>query len=259
MNSMGSYPDDRLATDHNATTVRWHILLLLMGFAFLGHFNRISISVAGTERIMKEYELTTVQMGSVYSAYLVIYTLFMIPGGWLIDRNGAKFALVVMGVGSGLFVILTGCVGYLTISALVLPALWSVRALTGLASHPLHPAAGRSVGTWMPWHSRAMSNGLVNASALIGIASTFYVFGALIDWIDWPLAFMVSGLATVGLALVWMLYASNSPAEHAQVNAAELSVIASKPARGSVAHGLQRSTDSLVRASDKPQPCTFDN
>ena len=90
MNSMGSYPDDRLATDHNATTVRWRILLLLMGFAFLGHFNRISISVAGTERIMKEYELTTVQMGSVYSAYLVIYTLFMIPGGWLIDRNGAK-------------------------------------------------------------------------------------------------------------------------------------------------------------------------
>src|SRR4051812_42055799 len=84
---------------------------LLMATAALGHFNRVGMAVAGGERLMKEYGLSETELGMVYSAFLLSYTLCMIPGGWLIDRFGAPFALTVMGFGMAVFVAATGAIG----------------------------------------------------------------------------------------------------------------------------------------------------
>ena len=62
----------------------------------LGHFNRIAISVAGAERIIPENGIDSLRMGQVYSAFLLIYMLAMVPAGWLIDRWGARATLVVL-------------------------------------------------------------------------------------------------------------------------------------------------------------------
>ena len=94
------------------TNVRWLIVLMLMGFTFLGHFNRVSISVVGTERFIAREKLSEVaaagvggpsiatlqfidrekmsaeDMGLVYTAFLLVYTIGMLPGGWVIDRLG---------------------------------------------------------------------------------------------------------------------------------------------------------------------------
>ena len=67
-------------------------VLLLMCVVACGHFNRVGISVAGTERIIPAYGISAKQMGMVYSAFLVFYTLAMFPGGWFIDRFGARRA-----------------------------------------------------------------------------------------------------------------------------------------------------------------------
>ena len=50
-------------------------------------------------------------MGQVYSAFLLLYTLAMTPTGWLIDRFGARAALMVLTFGSVFFVGATGVVG----------------------------------------------------------------------------------------------------------------------------------------------------
>src|SRR5436190_12672877 len=94
------------------TNVRWLIVLLLTGFTFLAHFNRVSISVAGNAHFIGPDKLSEEQMGFVYSAFLFVYTLGMLPGGWLIDRLGPRLALAGMGVGLGLCGILTGLLGF---------------------------------------------------------------------------------------------------------------------------------------------------
>src|SRR5438034_4474817 len=94
------------------TAVRWRILLLLMAVCFISHFNRASIASAGDERIMKQFGISTEQMGVVYSAFLVVYTVFMIPGGFFIDRFGPRVALAGMGLGTALFCAFTGMVGW---------------------------------------------------------------------------------------------------------------------------------------------------
>jgi sugar phosphate permease len=97
--------------DESPTHVRWRIVALLMAYAGLCHFNRVSISVAGTEAIMPQYGIGETTMGVVYSAYLFAYTLCMMPAGWLIDRMGPRTELVLVGFGSAVIVPVTGLAG----------------------------------------------------------------------------------------------------------------------------------------------------
>jgi MFS family permease len=206
---MNERPDD-----FRAAPGRWGVVGLLMAYSFLSWFNRVSMSVAGTERIMGQYGISPTAMGVVYSALLFTYAVCMTPGGWLIDRKGAWLSLVVMGLGSGLCVALTGVVGLVFLAAGPLwYALLVVRGLAGVFTAPIYPASARIVAHWLPLSQRALGNGLVNGAALVGIASTFVGFGPLIDHFGWPGAFLIAGAATGLLGLVWLACASDYPAQ----------------------------------------------
>src|SRR5256885_4325305 len=77
------------------TQVRWRIVVMLMALCFISHLNRISMAAAGDERIMKQFSIAPEKMGVIYSAFLLVYTICMIPGGFFIDRFGARAALMV--------------------------------------------------------------------------------------------------------------------------------------------------------------------
>jgi sugar phosphate permease len=214
------------------TSVRWHIVALLVMFSFMTWFNRISMPVAYDEAIKDRVGISEEAMGSVYSTFLFAYMICMTPGGWFIDRFGVRLALVVMGLGSGLFGALTGLAGLpaLVAAGLVLPALFAIRFLMGMFSAPVYPACSRTISFWIPKGQRAWANGLVQSAAAVGIACAFPVFGTLIDFVDWPAAFMISGTVTALLALLWHFYAPDHPAQHAAVNQAERHLIASEAA-----------------------------
>ena len=183
--------------------MRWTVPAALMAFCFISHLNRISMSIAGDERIMKQYNIAPEKMGMIYSAFLLVYTIFMIPGGFLIDRVGPRVALAVVGFGSAAFCMLTGAVGWMEASVVWL-SLILVRGAMGLVTVPLHPAAATAVGLWMPESKRNLVNGLITGAALLGIACTYKVFGSLIATLDWPRAFMVTGAVTAGVAVAWL-------------------------------------------------------
>jgi MFS family permease len=188
-----------------------------MTFAFVSHFNRVSIATAGDTRIMEQYGISPTSMGVIYSAFLVTYTACMIPGGLFIDRFGARAALMVVGFGSALFVALTGTVGLVARQAAsAFVGLLLVRGLMGIVSAPLHPALARAVGNWMPQDKRSRTNGLVNGSALVGIALTPLGFGGLIGRFDWPGAFLIMAGLTAVLALIWTAYSSDGPGADGQ-------------------------------------------
>ena len=208
------------------TRIRWLIVVMLMGFTFLGHFNRNSISVAGSTRFIGPDGLTPEQMGLVYSAFLMVYTIGMLPGGWVIDYLGPRRALTGMGLGMGFCVILTGALGWfgLSIVSLWLPLI-AIRGLAGAVCVPLHPGAARSVSLWLPIGSRSTTNGLVTAGALIGISVTYPGFGWLMDRLDWPLAFVVSGTTMILFALVWHRLSTDDAVEHRWANDAEKNLV----------------------------------
>lgn len=201
-------PATKQPDDSTVATSRghWQIVTLLMLVAAVGHFNRVGMSVAGAERIIPQYEIQPAKMGLVYSAFLLCYTLAMLPGGWFIDRFGARAALAVFGFGSAIFVGLTGCVGLIFHeSQSVWLGLLGVRSLMGFTNAPLHPAAARMVFEHVPHRAKSLANGLVTAAACGGMAATYYVLGTLMDQWDWPWAFLITSGLTIVVVIAWLV------------------------------------------------------
>ncbi|HXD87465.1 MAG TPA: MFS transporter [Urbifossiella sp.] len=195
----------------NSPFARWRIVLLLAGMAFLAHFNRVSISVAGSEVFIGEGKLSTEQMGWVYSIFLLVYTIGMLPGGLLIDRIGPQRALAGLGLGLGFWSAATGFLGWsgLSIAAMLVPLL-VIRGLAGAASVPLHPAAARAVSLWLPVRERSTANGLITAGAVVGIALCYRAFGFLIERVGWPAAFGICGGVLFLYGLLWYQLSSDA-------------------------------------------------
>ena len=79
----------------------WRLIGLLSATATASYLCRVNLSVAGV-LLMQEYGFSQVVMGRVFSAFLLGYALFQIPGGMLADRYGARRVLALrflLGVG----------------------------------------------------------------------------------------------------------------------------------------------------------------
>ena len=189
-------------------TNRWRNILLLMVYAGMGHFNRVGISVAGDELFIPEKGISEVQMGWVYTTFLIVYTIGMLPGGWLIDRFGSSRVLGWFGLGMGTFVVLTGALGWISTTATtLLIGLLVIRGLAGVCNAPLHPGAAHVVSVVITPPRQATANGMITAGALVGIACCFPVFGWLIDVLGWQLAFVAGGAMLVSCGLLWRVFA----------------------------------------------------
>ena len=76
------------------TRIRWLMIGMIFVVDVLMFIDRVNISIAA-KYIIPEYGLTEVQMGSVFSAFVLGYALLQIPGGWLGDRFGPRRVLAV--------------------------------------------------------------------------------------------------------------------------------------------------------------------
>ena len=73
---------------------------MLSATATAGYICRVNVSTAGA-LVMQEFRLSQVEMGRVFSAFLLGYALCQVPGGALADRFGARRVLAAGGVARG--------------------------------------------------------------------------------------------------------------------------------------------------------------
>jgi ACS family glucarate transporter-like MFS transporter len=199
----------------NATQL--NIVALLFGFSMLSYVDRTLMSIAGPGMI-REFGVSTPAMGSVYSAFILGYALFMIPGGHLSDRIGARRTLMWMGLWSAVFTGLTILGGRPGLGSLigVIPALFAIRFLLGVATAPLYPACARVNANWIPvvYHGRVQ--GLIIAGSALGAAISPFVFTAIVERFHWRAPFLAAALVTAALAAIWYWYARDAPSAHAE-------------------------------------------
>jgi sugar phosphate permease len=84
------------------TGTHFALTALMVALSAISYFDRTALSIAAPT-VMKEFGFSEVSMGTVFSAFLLTYTLFMTPGGSIVDRFGARIVLTVAGLGAGLF------------------------------------------------------------------------------------------------------------------------------------------------------------
>ena len=209
-----------------ASRIRWKIGGLLCTVAVVNFFQRVNISVAG-DSIMKDFHLTQTQMGTVFSAFVLGYTLFQVPGGMLADRFGPRRVLGCAMATWGIFTFLSGMIGRISLltGLSVLNALIALRFLFGIFQAPMFPTSTRTVTNWFPLSERARANGL----ALSGVSIGSFLVPPLVSWMillwSWQSSFYIASVLSLLLTVAWALYVRDYPSQHRAVNAAELDAI----------------------------------
>ena len=190
----------------SSARIRFLPVTLMFGFSLMNYFDRTIMSIAGPE-IMKEFHIEPTQMGVVYSAFVLAYALFMMPGGHLVDRIGPRHSLTLMGFGAALFTGLTafGAQPGLGTWIGVIPALVAIRFLMGICTSPLYPACGRMCAQWIPAAYLGRVQGIIIGGSALGGAIAPMLFQVLMGVAGWRKSFGIAAVATASLALLWML------------------------------------------------------
>jgi ACS family glucarate transporter-like MFS transporter len=210
-------------TKHKPSRVRWQILGLLFLISVVTYIDRVNISIAGKE-LMPVFGLSGVQMGAVFSSFVLGYALFQIPGGWLGDRWGSRRVLTLAVLWWSLFTVLTAKADHLFFSGLlgVLGSLILIRFLIGVGEAAALPNFNRTVANWLAPTERGLGMGVSIGGIGLGSAMTPPLVAWLMVQYGWKTAFYVTGSLGIVSAAAWYLFSRDDPREHPGVNQQEL-------------------------------------
>jgi len=184
-----------------------------MAATSVGYICRVAITVVAPG-IMRDFSLTQTQMGTVFSAFLVGYTIFQVPSGALADRVSPRRIFLVLCAGFSLLTIATAFVGWRGVGvAMIIPQLWVIRALFGVIAAPTYPTSGRTIAVTVPARLQGRANSLVLASVGIGSAFTPLMLAPVATHYGWRIALLLAASLSAFVALLWWLLA---PREHHQ-------------------------------------------
>jgi ACS family glucarate transporter-like MFS transporter len=206
----------------NSSRIRWFLVFWLFVLSAVAFLDRVNISVAGGS-LATAYHLTNVQLGWVFSAFLIGYALFQTPGGRLADRVGPRRVLAGGVIWWGIFTALTVSLPSGIAHALLL--LIAVRFLLGAGEAVMYPAANQFVARWIPDEERGIANGWIFAGVGAGAGLSPPLITFLMLRYGWRSSFWVCAVIGVIAGTVWFLVARDNPESHPRVSASELARI----------------------------------
>jgi len=184
----------------------WWIVGLLSATATAGYIVRVNVSTAGP-LLMSEFHLSQIEMGRIFSAFLLGYALFQVPGGALADRWGARRVLTVaawLWVAATIALSFVGLGPFETSAYSALAAFMMLRFILGIAESPTYPGSAQGVSRWVLPKFQGRANGIVIAS--IGLGSAIappLVSNVMVHW-GWRPALLVSAVPALLIAIVWL-------------------------------------------------------
>jgi MFS transporter, ACS family, glucarate transporter len=207
--------------------VRWWTLVFLASFSFVSYLERANISVAA-ELMIPSLGIGKVQMGQIFTSFLIGYAIFQIPGGFLGDKLGPRLTLAGSALVWAAATIFTGLLPIFFGSAFaIFVALWVVRFLLGVSEATTFPVGNRVVGNWMPPSERAFGSAIF----MLGTCTASAIASPLVSFLmlrfGWQMSFYLTSLPAFVIAFAWYRFSRDAPQSHPRVNAAELAHIRS--------------------------------
>ena len=213
------------------TTARWKIVWLLVLISAARSMDAVNFSVAAV-KLVPEFGMTEHQLGILYSAYLLGYGLFHLPGGYLADVIGPRKLLGAALVWWSALTGLTAVAPQIPGLALLGPfgAFLVIRFAIGMAEGACYPGSTRMVTSWMTSSERGAASGMMMGGLGVGYAITPPIVSTLMFYYDWRLAFYAFSAMGLVLAYRWYTYATDEPEQSTRVSESELQEIrASSP------------------------------
>lgn len=227
--------------------VRRYLVFWLFVLSAVSFLDRVNISVAGSA-IAAEYHLSLIQLGPVFSAFLVGYALFQTPGGWLADRFGPRLVLTAGVLWWGVFTALTAAVSPTIAGAIFFFVL--VRFLLGAGEAIIFPASNQFVSRWIPAQERGLANGWIFAGVGAGAGSAPAFVTYVMVHYGWRWSFWLSAFIGLLAGAIWYIVARDTPEEHPRISSGELAHIQSGRAAQGPERTSQVSWSTILRSVD---------
>lgn len=192
--------------------LRAGILPSLWGFAFLSYLLRTNIAVA-QQYMARELRLSDLQIGYVFSAFLIAYTIFQVPAGVLGDRFGPRIVLAISGLSWGATTLLTGLTPGLLLKGAVLAliSLLVIRFLLGAGEAATFPVAMTAVSGWFAPSEHAFINSLIFTGSTFGAAFAPPLVALLMNALGWRATFYWTAILPVILVMLWWRQTKGRP------------------------------------------------
>jgi MFS transporter, ACS family, glucarate transporter len=202
--------------------MRWVVIFCTFIVAAVSYLDRNNISIAASS-LQKEFALTNVQLGGVFSAFIMGYAFTQPIAGRIADRFGASRVIAAAILWWSVFTALLPAIPVGVSGALVI--LLAVRFLLGIGEAVIFPASNRLVASWIPTGERGLANGLIFAGVGVGGATAPPLITFMMLNHSWRSAFWLCSLIGIAAGAMWLLLVRNTPREQKNISAAELSYI----------------------------------
>lgn len=200
------------------TKIRFRILAFLFISVVINYMDRTNISVAAPA-ITEDFQLTSVQLGILFSAFGWTYAALQIPGGVLVDRFAPRILYAFCLISWSLMTLLQGVTrGF--------AGLLGLRLAIGVFETPSYPINNRIVTSWFPDHERATAIAVYTSGQFLGLAFVTPLLAAIQVYFGWRGLFIITGLVGIVWGLLWY-YVYRNPEDHASANVEELKYIES--------------------------------
>jgi MFS transporter, ACS family, glucarate transporter len=209
-------------TGASSSNVRWVLIFWLFLLSAVAYLDRVNIAVAGSS-IANTYGLSNIQLGWIFSAFLIGYALFQTVGGYLAQRFGPRRVLAGGVFWWGIFTAITASIPAAIGGALYL--LMAVRFLLGAGEAVVYPASNQFIAQWVPRQERGIANGWIFAGVGAGAGFAPPLVTYIIIGYGWRTSFWVCAVIGFVAGTIWYLLARDTPSEHPYISAVELAQI----------------------------------
>ena len=203
-------------------TIRKFLVIWMFLLSAVAFLDRTNISIAGGS-IRDELGIGNIELGWIFSAFLIGYAAFQVVGGWLAYRFGPRRVLAGGVVWWGVFTALTTIANPHIAHALLILIL--IRLALGAGEAVMYPATNQFVCQWIPVAERGSANGWIFAGVGAGAGLSIPILTWIISNYGWRASFWFCAVLGVVVGLVWYVIARDKPEEHAYVDPAELELI----------------------------------
>jgi MFS family permease len=176
---------------------RAFIYVLLFTLLAISMLDRINISIAGSS-IAKEMNLNPTELGYLFSSFLWIYILCLLPAGAITDKIGTRRAIACA---VGFWSIAQMCSGLAPTLLLLLAS----RLGLGVFESFTNPGANSVIREWAPRSERGLASAIWISGSLAGPSAGALLVSWLVSDYGWRLSFIVTGVIGLVWTLTWLL------------------------------------------------------
>jgi ACS family glucarate transporter-like MFS transporter len=223
-----------LASITGVATPRGKIRWLMVGLIFLvsavSYLDRTNISIAAPA-LKLDLNISDVQLGTIFTAFVLGYALTQPIAGRLADRFGAYRVIAIGIVWWSVITVITGMIS--TTFAGAFGLMVGIRLLLGIGESVIYPASNRLVANWVPPAERGFANGLIFAGVGFGAGVAPPLVTFIMVAHGWRAAFYASAAIGMIALVIWLLLARERPEQHPMIGEEELSYIETARLAGS--------------------------